>query len=360
MHRQRSFLVRKISTAILAGVFILSSCGQSDNLSPETFDSLVDEESETKFTETETKDDEKREPSEDLPTSLEVPANYNAESIHFDSKDGIELPRSIHRCKSDGENIYLVLGDMGLYVMPVGADEASPVSIDIPEGMDIFNLALDTYGQIHLLIVDNDYEGYYIWRIDASYQADKKIDISTYVEDKQFPLWFMVDKDGTYYIQWMIRRNGIIVDSNGGLKHKTTVDSLGTGRIYEAAVGKDGQIYLVHAAGDEQLETSKLNTENGSIENVNPVLSFSGDEVFNLMSGGTDTNLLLFSPYSGVWACDTEKGILENRMSVSDIKEGFADEFWPLVFLPDGRLVLLGQAASASNALLLKYVPVGK
>lgn len=368
MCRQRFVLKRKALITLLMGIFILSGCGQSDNIKIDSDNLLTD----TKFRKTEDKgkDGENNEPSEDLSKPLEVPINTKAEDIHYYSEDDLDLLRAVHRCESDGKNIYLVHGEPDLYVMPIGTDEHSSVNIDNPEGMDVCNIALDTYGRIHLLLAGRDNEEWFIWRLDESYQVDKRIDISAYFETKHMPLWFLIDNDGTYYFQWVIDRNGIIVDSEGVLKHKFTPESLGTRWIYEAAVGKDGQIYLVHGNPDEKLEIGKFDVKNCLIENKNPGLYFPGGETFSAMSGGTDTNLLLLSPYSGAWACDTENGIIENRVPLSDIGFGFDTEFWPLTFLPDGRLILLGQAVNENNAddvdgesskhLLLKYIPMGK
>lgn len=364
MSRQRFILKRKAFITLLIGIFILSGCGQSEN-------SKID--SDNLFTETEgkMKDDENNEPSEDLPKPLEVPVNTKIEDIHYYSEDYIDLLASPPLCKSDGKNIYLV-DKQDFYIMPVGTDELSPANIDIPEGMDVYNLAFDSYGRIHLLIADRDNEEYFIWRLDESYQVDKTIDISAYVEEKQVPLWFLIHKDGTYYIQWPLNRNGIIVDSEGVLKHKFTLESLGIRWTREAAVGKDGQIYLVYGDRDEKWEIGKLDVKNCLIKNENSSLYFPGSEIFMAMSGGTDTNLLLLSPYSGVWACDTESGIMENRVPLSDLRLGFdtESEFWLRIFLPDGRLLLLGQTVNDNNAdnvdgesskhLLFKYIPVGK
>lgn len=356
MCRQWLVLKRKAFITLFIGIFILYGCGQRVNTEVDrdsslstTDDNRINEENDMQFTETEEK--------------------MKAEDIHYYSKDGIDLSRALHRCVSDGKNIYLVHGEPDLYIMPIGTDEHIPANIDNPEGMDVCDIALDTYGRIHLLVAGRGNEEWFIWRLDESYQVDKKIDISAYFEMVQMPFWFLIDKDGTYYIQWVIGRDGIIVDSEGVLKHKFTLESLGTRWTYEAAVGSDGEIYLVHGDKDVKLEIGKFDMENCLIENGNPIIYFPGSEVFSLMSGGTDTNLLIFSPYSGVWACDTESGIMENRVPLSDIGFDSGKEFRPLTFLRDGRLILLGQTVNENNTdaagesfnhRLLKYIPVGK
>lgn len=357
---------RKAFLLLLIGIFVLSGCRQSDDPLAETVDTFVSEKTDTNVTETDNKaqtedtakEDENNEPSEDLPKPSEVPVNTKAEDILYHSEDGIDPGRAVRRCESDGENIYLVYGEPDLYVMPIGADEHSRANIDNPKGMDVCNIAMDTYGRIHLLMADSNGDEWFIWRLDEDYQIDKVIDISAYFETKQLPGWFLIDEDGTYYLQWPnINRDGIIVDCEGALKYRFTPKSFGTGWIYAAAVGKDGQIYLVHSERGETLEIGELDEENCSMKKEVSPLCFPGSENFTAMFGGTDTNLLLYSPYSGVWACDTENGVMENRVPLSDIGSGSGMDLYPLTFMPDGRLLLL---CWTGNDYYLKYIPVGK
>lgn len=359
------YFKRKALISLLMGMFVLSGCGQSDNLLTETVDNCVNETIDMNFTETEgieiseekAEEDGNNVLSEDLPKPSEVPVNTQAEEIRYCSSDDIDLLRAMHRCISDGENIYLVYGEPDLFVMPIGADEHIRMNIDNPQGMDVCHIAMDTYGRIHLLMADSDSDKWFIWRLDEDCQIDKVIDISAYFETKQMPLWFQIDKDGTYYFQWAMNRNGIIVGSEGELKHRFTPESLGIKWIYEAAAGKDGRICLVYGDGDDRLEIGEFDMENCSIIKEDSFLWFPQDETFSEMSGGTDTNFLLFSPYSGIWAFDHEKGVLENRVSISDIGFDSNMEFWPLTFLLDGRLLLLGKSGDGDY---LKYIPAGK
>ena len=353
---KKQFIFReKAFIALFLGILILSGCGQNENAKKqssapvtETINHRVNKESNTNPTETENK----------------------AEDILYYSEDGIDLLRALHRCVSDGKNIYLVHGEPDLYIMPIGTDKHSPANIDNPEKMDICNIALDPHGRIHLLVAGQNNEKWFIWRLDESYQVDEAIDISAYFETKHMPLWFLIDKDGTYYFQWAINRNGIILDNKGILQNRFTPEMLGIRWIYEAAVGKDGQIYILYSNSDEKLVISKFNVDKCLIENEKPASYLFGNETFNAMSRGTDTNLLLFSPYSGVWAYDNERGIVENRVALSELGFDSNSEFYPLTFLPDGRLLLLAKMVNEKNGnhiddenskdWLFKYIPTAK
>lgn len=191
-----------------------------------------------------------------IPEPLAVPVNTERKDILYHGTDDIDISLSMHRCESDGENIYLVYGDAGeldLYNMPTGSDEHSRANIDNPEGMVICHIAIDIYGNRHLIVAGNNYEEWFIWRLNENNQIEKVIDITDYFEIRQMPHWFVVDKNGTYYLQWVISRDGVIIDREGVLKHKFTLKSLETRWTYEAAVGKDGLIYIVYCDADEKL-----------------------------------------------------------------------------------------------------------
>lgn len=345
----------------LIGLLALSSCGhKGDFLS----DAVVKEGTDAGFTETENKveaeDSETAGSAQSQSSSLKVPVSSMELDILYHRVDDIDISLSEHRCISDGENIYLVYGSAGepdLYVMPIGADEHSRANIDNPEGMVICHIAMDPYGKTHLLVAGNNFDEWYIWRLNENNQVDEVIDVSDYFEIKQMPLWFLVDKEGTYYLQWVLSRDGIIIDREGALKHRFTLESLDTRWTYEAAVGKDGLIYVIYNDWDEKVRIGEFDVENCSIIKEDSPLYFSRDEIFSGMSRGTDTNLLFFSRYSGIWAYDHEKGILENRVPLSDIGLTRDAESYPLTFLPDGRFILL---QGSEEGFHIKYIPAGK
>lgn len=351
--RKRIFK-RKVLILSFIGVCFLSGCGQEYGSGPlsEAADNRVTEENDINYSENmaETEEDEEED-------ALETAVNMKEEYIRYNGNDEIDLLRAMHRCASDGEKIYLAYGEPDLYVMPMGADEHSRVYIDNPKEMDICHVAMDPYGRIHLLAADSDGDEWFIWRLDESGQIDKEIDISSHIETKQVPLWFLIDKEGNYYFQWMMNRNGIIIDSEGGLMHSFSPESLEIRWIYEAEAGRDGFIYLVYGDQSDTLKIGALNMETCSIKKEESSFAFPGNETFSEMSMGTDTDFLLFSPYSGIWAYDKEKGILENRKTISDLNIPQDTYFWPLTFLTDGRLLLLERT---ENEVHLKYIPAGE
>lgn len=357
MCRKKNIFQRKALAILLIGIFVLSGCGQSAGDPDEAGDNGVNEKTDVNFTEhgDTAGTDENNEQSEGLTTLPEVPVNTKAEDIDFRMEDGIYIQRAEHRCCSDGENIYLAYGAQDLYVMPVGADEHRRMNIDNPDGLYVCNVAIDAYGKLHLLMASPDLDRWFIWCLDKDCQMEKEMDITAYVETKYVPIWFLVDKDGTYYIQWMIERNGILVGGNGELKHSFTLETLGVRWTYEAALGKDGLIYIVYGEWDEKLKIDEFDVENCSIKKEDSSLGFPRGEAFSAMSGGTDTNLLLFSHNSGIWAYDNEKEIMENRVPLSDIDFGSNPELRPLIFLPDGRLILFN-----GNDTHIKYIPAGR
>ena len=370
----------KLITIGLFCVSIFCSCGKSENSKVDSNDFKIDavenhveKENDKKYTEHESKENNENETNESkagLPKPLKIPLNTESEDIHVYEKDLVELLSNWVLCRTDGQNLFL-LTTLGFYMMPVGMDELYPVDVETPEDMNVVEFAFDVYGRMHLFIAKYDYANedyeYFIWQLDENYRLNKVIELSSYVESNRMPSWFLILEDGTYYIQWAREQGGIIVSSEGIFKHKFTRESLGIGQTRQAAIGKNGYIYIVHGNGDEKREIARLDVDNCTIENENPVLYFPGEQIFYSMSGGTDTNLLLFSPYDGIWACDPENGILENRVSLTDINLGLDKEvdLWGIkIFLPDGRLLLMGKSAKndmdTSKGYCFRYIPAGK
>lgn len=364
---EKGSIFRKIAfIMVVMGMLSLSGCGRSDDFIIETGDEFENEKINETHAKAVTEGNVDNEIYENLPKSLEVTVNIEGEDVAYYINDSIDPVRAIHRCQSDAENIYLVYGEPDLYVMPIGADEHRQVNIDNPEGLDVCDIAMDAYGRIHLLMGSENNEEWFIWRLDDNYKLDKVLDISAYFDKKQMPKWFLIDKDGNYYLQWLIDRNGILIGSEGELKNRFTLESLGVYWTYEASVGKDGQIYLVYTMEDKNFEIGCLDVESCSIKNGVLLPELFDSVTFSEMSAGTDTNLLLFSPVTGVWAYDNESGLIQNRVPISDIDFGENMEFWPLNFLADGRLLFVGvyindgQTDDILMKRFFKYVPAGK
>ncbi|MCM1119132.1 MAG: hypothetical protein NC543_07200 [bacterium] len=373
----------KAGILLLIGLLALSGCEHNDNLSPDTAPNYVKEETNTSDTETvaqvetessdtgetveaesgeteetaKTESSDVPEPSENLPEPIQIPESTEMEEFLYPSEDALWRGQSLHRNKSYGENIYFAYGEPYLGVMSIGSDKAEQADIDNPEGMVICHVAVDAYGRVHLIVTNNDSAEWFIWQLNESYQVEKVIDISGYFEVNQVPYWFLIDKDGTYYLQWLLSRDGVILDSEGDLIHRIFLKSFATRWTYEAAVGKNGRIYLVYRDGDEGIRIGEFDTESGTIKKEESKLCFSRDELFSEMASGTDTNLLLYSPTSGVWAFDEEKDILENRVKLSDVDLSGGKEFWPVTFLSDGRLLLQEKRGKDKY---LRYIPAGK
>jgi hypothetical protein len=176
----------------------------------ETVDNLVNDEISTSFTKVTNDGKSNRHNDDDSqyndlsaasPKLPLIPLNTNEETIPYISIDSIDLLRSFHRCVSDGKNIYFAHTFPDLFIMPIGTNEHNPANIDNPEGIDVFNVTIDTHGRIHLLVGDYENIKWFIWRLDESFQIDKVIDISAYFDTNLIPIWFQIDKNDTYYLK---------------------------------------------------------------------------------------------------------------------------------------------------------------
>ena len=169
---------------------------------------------------------------------------------------------------------------------------------------------------------------------------------------------------GNYFFQLPYNRNGVILDSAGNLLYSTSPESLGLSWIYEAGVGRDGNINLVYSTDSGQMEIGVLDTQTGAFQKGDMGLSMQEGETFQAMYAGTDTDLLLYSPYSGIWAYDRTTSVFENRVPLPEMGFDPGREYFPMTFLKDGRLLLIGCPLNSgdvdTNGCILRYVPAGK
>lgn len=292
-----------------------------------------------------------------------VSVNTTREEVSYRCEDGIDLNRAEHRCASDGANLYLAYAETDLYVLVAGESKHQPVGLKNPAELKVCNVTIDTEGKIHLLMATPELDKWYIWQLDDAMQPEKEVNITPFFVRNRIPLWFMVDKDGYYYLQWIEDRKGLILDTDGALIHETTCAALGVNWIYEATVGKDGSIYLVYNRKGENKKIGTLDTKLGSLRQDGIILKLPETDTFSAMAAGTDTEILLYGPYCGVWSYDSEIRTFEQRIKPEDIGYSGDMDFRPLGFQADGRFVTVG-GAMESNArvkeLLLKYIPAGR
>ena len=355
--------MKKICLAVLLGMFCICACTfneeSGDFPGPVKSDDNISGEADVPITNT-TNDENGMQVAENVENSqyLDVPLNTKAEEISY-VDDTIFVSPFI----SDGKDLFLRLdsyaymGKAGFYTMPVSSEGGERVELDFPEGADIGNLAIDTYGRVHLLITDRDNEKHVVWRLDDKLQIEKHIDISGYSNESRKPSYFMIDKDDTFYVYWGLNEELLVVDSEGAFESRFTPESLGIKHIQSIGIGKDGHLYIAYE-NDGRVNIGKLGAGRDQIVNANPDISFPNDENITMISRGTDTDMLIYGTYGGVWACDIENGSIENRVPISDIGFGADADFYRS-FLPDGRL-LINTYDHDTNQVFFKYIPVGR
>lgn len=359
--------IRKLGVGCVLSTLLLSSCAKTTNdpLEVPAKATSVQQES-TQNTEEPAPTlpaKEEKESQTELSENGTVPVNTNREEMWYLCEDGIDLGRAVHRCASDGENLYLAYTETDLYVLSAGETQHKPVGLVNPEELEVCNVTIDTEGNLHLLMATADYSKWYIWKLNDAFQLEKEVNITPYFELNRIPLWFMVDKEGYYYLQWAEDRRGVILDEDGALQHRTTCASLGVNWIYEAAVGRDGSIYFVYNRKGENKKIGTLDTKRGSLRQDGIFLKIPESDTFSAMAAGTDTEILLYGPYCGVWAYDSEKRTFEQRVELSDIGYDKTMDYWPLGFLKDGRFVTVGtemEAEKKISDMLIKYIPAGR
>ena len=278
-------------------------------------------------------------------------------------------------CISDGENLILYqsseYGEAGFYKMKVGQSEVERIELDIPEYLDVTKMTTDMYGNIYLLLTGNteflseeNTAKHEIWILNDKFEVSSILDISDSTEgEKLMPYQFLVDQNGSYFIQWGYGSfKGIFLDKQGKLIAKINNTVLEIDELQTAGLGQDGSVYMCYRK-DEHIYISRLNMESGKLENQEQNTLFDQDELVLSIGAGTDTQLLIYSTNSGIWAYDQEENYLENRVAMNESDTPFDTYILIRKFLPDGRLLLIENITNTNGELgkrILKYIPAGK
>ena len=118
MYGNTHISIKKGLNIFLIILFALSGCGHNETSLPDanakTKEEIHTESLDTEETATvEYGDRIQQLESTPIPEPLAVPVNTERKDILYHGTDDIDISLSMHRCESDGENIYLVYGDAG-------------------------------------------------------------------------------------------------------------------------------------------------------------------------------------------------------------------------------------------------------
>jgi len=275
-------------------------------------------------------------------------------------------------CAADENYIYLCqtsdYGKPGIYRMQIGGESLERLSLDIPEGMDVNQLAVDCYGTLYVQLsisqerkAAGEEQKHLIWKLNENYEIEETLDITKEINKRMPPFVFLVDGEGRYWLQWgYYSVNICVLDKEGKALYSFTEESFEVDEITVTGVGDQGEIYLLcNTEGTAVL--ASVDTESGKIE-MSMEVPLLPDEIGMAIGKGTDTEILLSGDMSGIWAVDLEKGMSENRNTFSERGVGDDTSVLARTFLPDGRLFVI--ESIIENGQVTKYhflyFPAGK
>lgn len=271
--------------------------------------------------------------------------------------------------KTGGEMIYIcgIKSDGSYFLgnMKMEENYLQELPIVIPKEMRVINMAIDTYGNCHMLWVsvekyfNNDeefdkmtFEKSLIVKVNSEGKVEKKLDVSEIISEKRIrPYCFTVDNEGNYYFENNSDTSEIIkLNSNGYLEAYIFCNG---NNIEAIGYGKSGTVYCIYVNPNKEEAIGKL-VENKfvSCEVVLP----EADATYRSINAGIDTELLLYNKDSGVYTYDLNANFVEQCMQGSELPicgqnvNGYG-------FLGDGRLCLMTQE---SGNTIFYYLPVGK
>lgn len=302
---------------------------------------------------------------------IEIQVNREEKEINYVCN---EQEVSLRKCVTNGENIYLLQAadyteKPSLYEMKIGEEKTKKLDIQMPENLEICNLTVDIDGNLHLLL--NTYEDktkeqsdWQIWVLDNEYNVVKQLDVSAAFEGKTYqPNGFYIDKLDCYYIQgrWDMVPS-MVLDSQGVLCNILDSEALGIESVQSVGRGKDGKIYLVYG-GDRAGTIGVLDGTAGSMEKEYEQILPENDTYFLEIEAGTDTDLLLFSATSGLWAYNMQDNNLSHRVEMEEKVVPINTVILYRRILQDGRLLIIENILEDNGDLKyrnFKYIAGGE
>ena len=285
----------------------------------------------------------------------DVEASDKSATIYF---AGEAFRKSIFSAGSNMLYIYGIRtdGEYFLGCMQMEEDIFQEFTVEMDEGMRAFNITVDAQGRCHILWMSVEkyeagnqtadritYEKSCITIVDNKGTLEKEIDVTDlFSSGYRRPFCFVVDREGNYYFE---QESEIIqIKKNGTLGTIIGCD----GSIQGIGLGKSGAVYCTYQREDGERGLGKL--EENTFFSYELQLPQS-DASYAGIYAGNDSELLLFSKETGVFACDGE--YIENRVSEAELPIKGAD-ITGYGMLSDGRICILEQT---DECTVFYYIP---
>ncbi len=264
-----------------------------------------------------------------------------------------------------GSKLFLVgISPENDYFLGTMEQEASifeTLSIEIPSDMRIINMYVDNQNKCYTkwistektIVDDQEFdiptdEKTWLVVVNSTGEIEKKLDISELMPAEAARSYNLcVDLQGNYY---MDHENEIIkINSTGTQMERITCE----GSVAEIGCGKSGVIYCSYYNANNEIILGRI--EEQTVVDVEAVLENPNINMYCIMSG-TDSELLIYDPRTGVYTYNIESNVIENRIYIENLPIS-GEEVGGYGFLGDGRLCIYG---IQEEKFIFYYIPAGK
>lgn len=269
----------------------------------------------------------------------------------------------------DGEGKY------DIHKMDYEAFTSESLEIELLVDMVILDIETDTQGNLHMFWSNAFIRGtqWGIWVIDQEGNICKKMDVTEVLgEERTYLFATAIDAAGRYYLRSNKADEAVLVLNGEGEEITSIPLENGMGLREAIGRGKDGQVYAGVTEASDDSYVALLDVQEGKIKILsdNPLPNVGS--LFSALGAGTDTDLLLYGPGTGIIAYDVENHTASNRLWISDFPANTEGNNC-VCFLPDGRMLFLEKAfvpyseetsgivdRQIAEGSKLHYIPVGK
>lgn len=287
----------------------------------------------------------------------EMPLNPNELTVIWQGMDYMSSCRAIggdsiyctgFEGKSDGNNP----AEGSCFAGRIGLEEndIQQFTLEIPKNMFVYRGCTDSQGRWHMLLSQRNGnqaepgKGTEIWIVNREGELEQSFDITAYVGETWFCLWFAVDHEGIYYLAG---QNGIKVINTA--EQSVATFNFG-GEILGIGIGRSGALYgMFSVEGNNFLGT--IDTDDGKVEKCAD-LTEPLNSSFSILQEGVDTELFLANKGNGVWSYDGTE--LRQELLFKDIMSNGQD-ILAVGFLWDGRMCIMSYEEGKD---VFRYIPM--
>lgn len=282
--------------------------------------------------------------------------------------EGGEFRKSVFCTGADMLYLYGIKPDESFFLGCMKQEDVQfrEIPLKLPDDMRVAYMTVDRAGNCHSIWISVEtldvdgvthyrrtYEKVQITVVDKDGELIAEIDLSEIFQTEEIRpdyFCFAVDNEGNYYLgaaQAIIKLNG-----KGEAEGKIPCEGI----LQAVGCGRSGSIYCIYTKEDGKELLGRVEQGEDTTKVVScGVFLPSAAALYLNMAAGADAELLFYNKAGGVYAYDSDAGIVEQRMMPEEMPVSGMDVSG-YGFLGDGRLCLL---TTENGRAVFYYVPTG-